>query len=155
MSAKQSAVDRGYDALEELIAKGQKINKNAVAKLAEFSHTNFYKEEFRELQEAIEDAEDKRQRDLLSNEVEKLKEEVLELKDKLKKEKAKAKKSSNDGTELKLLLAKLTECYRLVDELKRDNADLQNEIAHLSGTKEKVIRVNEQTGEVLTGIFKD
>lgn len=155
MSPKQSALDRGYDALNTLIAKGQKINKNAVAKLAEFSHTNFYKKEFNKLQEAIEEAEDKRQRDLLSNEVEKLKEEVIDLKDKLKKEKAKAKKSSNDGTELKLLLAKLTECYRLVDELKRDNADLQNEIAHLGGTKEKVLRVNEQTGEVLTGIFKD
>lgn len=155
MSSKQSAVERGYGALSELISKNQKINKNTVAKLAGFSHTNFYKKEFNELQADIEKAEEDRLKNELSSEVEKLKAEILELKEKFKIEKAKAKKSSNNDTDLKLLMAKLTECYRIIDELKRNNVDLQNKIAHDSGTNEKIIKINEQTGEVLTGIFKD
>ncbi len=154
MNDKSRALERGYAALEELVKKGSKVNMNSVAKQGGFSHANFRYAEFADLKDAITDAGKKQLEVKSAEEVETLKAQVAELKEKL----LQAKKQLNsapqpDENNVATLLAKLMECYRLNDLLKQENADLKNQLAHNSGSIEQVIRVDTETGEVITGFF--
>lgn len=154
MTDKNGALERGYNALKELVRKGSKINMNSVAKLGGFSHANFRYPEFADLKDAITDANKKHLAQKKAQEVETLKAQVAELKGKSLKAKKQLKGAPQVNEDnVEVLLKKLMECYRLNDLLKSENADLRNQIAHNSGSIEKVIRVNQETGEVITGFF--
>lgn len=154
MNDKSRALERGYAALEELVKKGSKVNMNSVAKQGGFSHANFRYAEFADLKDAIADAGKKQLEVKNAEDVETLKAQVAELKEKL----LQAKKQLNsapqtDENNVATLLTTLMECYRLNDLLKQENADLKNQIVHNSGSLEQVIRVDTETGEVITGFF--
>jgi hypothetical protein len=154
MTDKKGALERGYIALKELVKKGSKVNMNSVAKHAGFSHTNFRFPEFADLKDAISEAQKKQLTIKKTEEVETLRAQVTEFKAKLLEAKKLMKTApQSDAENVNILLAKLMECYRLNDLLKSENADLRNQIAHSSGTIEQVIKVNKETGEVITGYF--
>lgn len=154
MMDKSRALERGYAALEELVKKGSKVNMNSVAKQGGFSHANFRYAEFADLKDAIADAGKKQLEVKNTEDIETLKAQVAELKEKLLQAKNQLKNvPQTDQNNVAELLTKLMECYRLNDLLKQENADLKNQLAHNSGSLEQVIRVDTETGEVITGFF--
>ncbi|MFZ8201818.1 hypothetical protein [Alteromonas portus] len=81
--------------------------------------------------------------------------QVLTLKAELKGAKAQIKDlSTQDNSDTTELMIKLTECYRLNDKLVAENANLKSQFTHSLG-EEKQIRIDSETGEVLTGVFKN
>lgn len=154
MNDSKSALQRGEEALSVMLLEGSKISKNSVAKRAGFNHTNFYKAEFADLRNDIENAALEQKKNSLTGDIDKLKEQLLTLKSELKVAKAQIKDLStqdkNDTTEL---MIKLMECYRLNDKLAAENTNLKSQLIHSLG-EEKQIRINSETGEVMTGVFK-
>lgn len=153
MSKNKSALERGFDALNTLIAEGAKITMNSVAKRAEFNHANFRYPEFADLKDTIAAAQKQQQGTKLSNEVEVLKKQIADLTAKLKDAQKQVKElAGNKVQEPVELIVKLTECYRLNDQLKSENADLKNQLAHKIGQIEEVLNFDTETGEII-GIF--
>lgn len=154
MTTDKTALKRGEEALEAMLAEGKKVTMNSVAKRAGFSHANFRYAEFADLKDDIEKAAAKQVQDKLSNNVEILKRQVIDLKRQLTTAKQQATASPNDkADEVQGLMVKLTECYRLNDKLKGENFDLRNQLAHQMGNTEEVLKFNKNTGEIISGVF--
>lgn len=154
MSNNLSAIKRGEEALNVMITEGIKITKNAVAKRASFSHTNFRYAEFADLKDDIEASEAQQILSKQTNNMEALKQKVTDLEVKLKAVKNENKMlSGKDSGEIQQLMEKLTECYRLNDQLRGENGDLRNQLLHQTGNVEEKLKVDKETGEVISGIF--
>lgn len=80
---------------------------------------------------------------------------MIELKAQLRAAKQKVTTSSDrEKTGVQELMVKLTECYRLNDKQKAEIADLRNQLHHNIGNEEKVIAVDKETGEIVSGFFR-
>lgn len=154
MTANKSALERGREALKELIKNGEKVNKHAVAKKGGFNHSNLYKAEFRDLKEEIEAAEEKQRQRELSDDNEALQKQVLELKRHLKATKRKlANAGKGHSIETDYVMTKLHECYALNARLMAENTDLKQQLAHAMGTYIDHKKINKETGEIISGSF--
>ena len=153
MNHEKTPLERGYDALKAMVAEGTKVNMNSVSTRANFSHTNFRYAEIGDLKDAIEAAKKHQEATKLSNEVEVLKSQISDLTAKLKIARKQVKQLSDNKAQKPIeLIIKLTEYYRLNDQLRSENIDLKNQLAHKLGVTEKVFSVNSDTGEII-GIF--
>jgi len=150
-----SAVKRGEKALKSMVLAGVKVTKNAVAKQANFSHTNFRYPEFADLKDDIEAAAAKQKLDKQNSDIKVLKQKVTNLEVNLKTaNKANKELHGKDNkSEIQQLMTKLVECYRLNDQLKDENNDLKNQLYHKMGAEEEQLKVDKGTGEVISGIF--
>lgn len=154
MNTDKSALERGFEALKQLIDNGEKVNKHAVAKKGGFTHRNLYKAEFAGLREAIEAAEDTYKKRKLADDIEALKKQVIELKDRLKASELKfANAVKNDSIEVSYVMSKLQECYTLNARLMAENTDLRHQIAHSAGSYMNDQGVDKRTGEIISGSF--
>lgn len=154
MNTNKSALERGQEALKELINNGEKVNKHAVAKKGGFTHTNLYKAEFIDLKEDIEAAEKKQKQQELSDDNEALQKQVLELKSRLKATKQKlANAGKGHSIETDYVMTKLHECYALNARLMAENTDLKSQLAHAMGAYIDDKRIDKKTGEIISGSF--
>ena len=154
MTTNKSALERGQEALKELIKTGQKVNKHAVAKKGDFNHSNLYKAEFRDIKDEIELVEEKQKQQVLADEVEALKRQVIDLKSRLKATELKLKNTGKgDSVETDYIMAKLHECYALNARLMAENTDLKNQLAHSMGDYIDNSKIDKTTGEIISGSF--
>ena len=144
-------IDKIRDALNEMkLEPTCKINKNSVAKRAGVNHAVLYKkyEAAMQLRKDVDKAEEKRTEELRQASLEaeniKLKKQVVDLK---ATKKTVTTKKNDDGE----WMAKLVEMYSMNDKMKETNSDLNNLVAHHSGTE--ILHFNEETGEVIEGVF--
>ncbi|MEH0688624.1 hypothetical protein H4F17_06080 [Vibrio cholerae] len=154
MTNKDSALKRGERAFEEMVAAGIKVTKNAVAKRAGFNHSNFRYPEFANLKDDIETMEVQQKLGKQSDNINELKLKNADLEAQLKSAKKDLKERSGQvSNEVKLLMEKLTECYRLNDKLRGENADLRNQLNQQGVRVEEILKVDRETGEVISGVF--
>ena len=135
-------------ALDELIAEPlAKINQNQVAIKADVSHTNLRKATYKQIQENIIKAQEKREKELLNLSYE---QEITKLKVELEEAKGKVSKLKNKSSEPTLkekkaaegkVLARLVEMYRFNDLLRSELRDKNQ------------TDIIEETGEVLNVQF--
>lgn len=154
MTEEVDAIELFYKALEELKADpSEKINSNRVAQKAGRSNSNIYKKTSRhiQLQRDIKAAQEIRDKDL---KIEKLEAEIRKLTRQLTNAKKKVEELQNKEPEVvdnKVWIEKLTEMYRMSDNLITKNKSLQQQLIDINpDAVMEVEHVDRETGEIIS-----
>lgn len=154
MSEDDNAIDLLYKALDELKNNPkEKINPNRVAQKAGKSNSNIYKKTARhiKLQRDIKDAQETRDKDLkiqkLEAEVRKLTKQLNNAKDKI----SDLKDREPEVVDNKKWINKLTEMYRMSDNLITKNKSLQQELIDKNpASVMEIEHIDRETGDVIS-----
>ena len=154
MTEEDDAIKLFYKALEALKADpNEKINPNRVAQKAGRSNSNIYKKTPRhiQLQRDIKDAQEFRDKDL---KIQNLEAEVRKLTRQLKNAKKKINELQDKEPEVvdnKVWISKLTEMYRMSDNLITKNKSLQQQLIEITPNAiMEVEHVDRETGEIIS-----
>lgn len=154
MTEEIDAIELFYKALEELKADpSEKINPNRVAQKAGRSNSNIYKKTSRhiQLQRDIKAAQEIRDKDL---KIEKLEAEIRKLTRQLTNAKKKVEELQNKEPEVvdnKVWIEKLTEMYRMSDNLITKNKSLQQQLIDINpDAVMEIEHVDRETGEIIS-----
>lgn len=154
MTEEFDAIELFYKALEELKANpNEKINPNRVAQKAGRSNSNIYKKTLRhiQLQKDIKDAQEIRDKDL---KIQKLEAEIRKLTRQLTNAKKKVEELQNKEPEVvdnTVWIEKLTEMYRMSDNLITKNKSLQQQLIDINpDAVMEVEHVDRETGEIIS-----
>ncbi|WP_375186071.1 hypothetical protein [Pseudoalteromonas sp.] len=154
MTEEIDAIELFYKALEELKADpSEKINPNRIAQKAGRSNSNIYKKTSRhiQLQRDIKAAQEIRDKDL---KIEKLEAEIRKLTRQLTNAKKKVEELQNKEPEVvdnKVWIEKLTEMYRMSDNLITKNKSLQQQLIDINpDAVMEIEHVDRETGEIIS-----
>ncbi len=154
MTEEIDAIELLYKALEELKADpNEKINPNRVAQKAGRSNSNIYKKTSKhiQLQRDIKAAQEIRDKDL---KIQKLEAEIRKLTRQLTNAKKKVEELQNKEPEVvdnKVWIEKLTEMYRMSDNLITKNKSLQQQLIDINpDAVMEVEHVDRETGEIIS-----
>ncbi|MFH6955453.1 hypothetical protein ACHSBP_20320 [Pseudoalteromonas sp. XMcav1-K] len=154
MTEDVDAIELFYKALKELKDDpNEKINPNRVAQKAGRSNSNIYKKTSRhiQLQKDIKAAQEIRDKDL---KIQKLEAEIRKLTRQLTNAKKKVEELQNKEPEVadnKVWIEKLTEMYRMSDNLITKNKSLQQQLIDINpDAVMEVEHVDRETGEIIS-----